>query len=651
MKLVINGSAINVERVDDHASRQLGLMYRNFLPQDAGMLFSFPNSEERSFWMKNTYIPLSIAYLDAEGRILNIEDMDPHNLDGVRSSGPAMFALEANKGWFTEREVSVGDIVQGLLGNTSLQEGSSFNLSDPGFHYSDVAQPIIQQTIDKLKAGIKEGEFLTTYPWEYPIAPDTWIENWEDEGGAFFDVNVDISFTEFPEDHPGWNIDADAGWGESSEALVNIKIQFSSDFNLDQAALKRMQQELSNVVPHEIHHLTQHGNPFERPNCPAIPPVEGDSYFNYFTQSCEVPAFLIGFRGEAKESGMAVEKLIDGYLNNYVNVGKITQDELTQVKDVWLGHNKWDKEAVQESMLRQYIRGILLEMTTLPKEYFQEIDNAVSSSRFWEQPNSQEDIDLITNRSGDSLGTPAADKLTHALQDVFDELALDIDVKVSSYETDDIEGYTIHPDHPAYPDRWLIDARWYVSEQNPGRNTIDMEMMTAEEDLPDLDSGALMRHITQTVRHELVHYSQMKKQAKKKELEEMEAFKEMLADPSQVPDRNKPEYWEVWEPTGKIDPKTKEEIIHKDGWRQKEYTQDYLRSHIEVDAHAHDGAEELLAVYGKEKALGMLRTGFDLSDRKMPNAIKHYFEQLPASDSTLDKFRSKLYSQIQKMSS
>jgi uncharacterized membrane protein (UPF0127 family)/predicted SprT family Zn-dependent metalloprotease len=618
MKLVINGSAINVERADDHASRQLGLMYRNFLPQDAGMLFSFPNSEERSFWMKNTYIPLSIAYLDVEGKILNIEDMDPHNQNGVRSAGPAMFALEANKGWFTERGVSAGDIVQGLLGNTSLQEAANFNLQDSGFHYSDVVQPIIQQTIDNLKTGIKEGEFLTSHSWDYPIAPDVWIENWEDEGAAFFDVSVDISFVEFPEDHPGWNIDADAGWGESSEALVNIKIQLAPDFNLDETSLRQIQQELSNVVPHEIHHLTQHGNPFERPNCPAMPPASGNSYFDYFTQSCEIPAFLVGFRGEAKASGMAVEKLIDGYLNNYVNVGKITNDELTKVKNTWLGHTTWDQDVVEESLLRDYIRGVLLEVTSLPKEYFDVIDDFVSASKFWEEANSQEDIDIISNRSGDSLGTPAAEALAQALQDAFDELELDIDAKVSSHETDDISEYTLHSEHPAYPDRWLIDACWYVSKQNPGRNTVDMEMMTAEEEIPELDSSALMRHITQTVRHELVHYKQMKKQGENKGLDDTAAFEEMLQDPSQIPS------------SGKIE--------------------DYLRSHIEIDAHAHDGAEELLAVYGKEKALGMLRKGFDLSDRKMPNAIKHYFEQLPASDPTLDKFRSKLYSQIQQMS-
>ena len=616
MKLVINGSAISVERADDHAARQLGLMYRNFLPQDSGMLFSFPNSEERSFWMKNTYIPLSIAYLDSEGRILNIEDMEPQDLTGIRSSGPAMFALEANKGWFQDRGISAGDIVQGLLGG-ALQEAAGPNLSDQGFHYADVVQPIIEQIMSNLGTSPEEGEYLSTHMWDYPIAPDVWLEYWEDEGAAFFDVNVSVSITDFPDGHAGWNIDADAGWGESSEALVNINVELSPEFVLDADSLQQIRQELSNAVPHEVHHLTQSGNPFERPNCPAMPPAEGNSYFNYFTQACEVPAFLVGFRGEASQSGLAIEKLIDGYLNNYVEVGKITPDELLKVKDTWLGHEKWDKETVQESMLRRYVREVLLEVTTLPQEYFKTIDDAVSASRFWEQPNSQDDIDLISSRVGNSLGTPAADVLSQTLQDVFDDLELDIDVVVSSHETDDIDGFTLHPEHPAYPDRWLVDARWYVSKQNPGRNTVDMEMMTAEQELPDLDSAALMRHITQTVRHELVHYHQMKKQAESKGLDDSAAFEEMKADPSQVPS------------SGKIE--------------------DYLRSHIEIDAHAHDGAEELLAVYGKEKSLDMLRRGFDLTDRKMPNAVKHYFEQLPESDPTLDKFRSKLYSQIEKM--
>ena len=619
MKLVIKDSTINAERADDHASRQLGLMYRNFLPTDSGMLFSFPNSEERSFWMKNTYIPLSIAYLDSEGKILNIEDMEPHNLTGIKSTGPAKFALEMNKGWFRDRDISAGDIVQGLLSQSvGLFEGAEFNLSDPGFHYSDIAQPVIQQILADLGTEVAEGAHTSEYTWNYPIAPEVWDEYWEDFGAAFFDVNFEITKSQFPEDHPGWNIDADAGWGESAEALINVVASFSPDIVLTPNLLDDIRIELSNAIPHEIHHLTQRGNPFERPNCPGTPPRAGDSYYDYFTSACEIPAFLIGFRGEASASGMAIEKLIDSYLQNYVNIGSITADQHTGVKDRWLGHEVWD-DIIEERQLRKYIQGVLLEVTSLPKEYFKAIDDAVSASRFWEQPNSQNDIDLITHAAGNSLGTPAADTLGQALQDVFDELELDIDVIISSHETDDIEGFTLHKDHPAYPDRWLVDARWYVSKQRPGRNTIDMEVMTAEESLPDLDSSALVRHIAQTVRHELVHHAQMKKQAANKGLDDAAAFEEMLQDPSQVPS------------SGKIE--------------------DYLRSHIEIDAHAHDGAEELLAVYGKEKALDMLRGGFNLKDPKMPNAILHYFEQLPKDDPTLDKLRSKLFSQIQKMSS
>ena len=617
MKLVIKGNNINVETADDHASRQLGLMYRNFLPQDSGMLFSFPNSEERSFWMKNTFIPLSIAYIDKDGKILNIEDMEPHNLSGVRSTGPAMFALETNKGWFRERGIDTGDIISGLFAGT-LGESKEFDLPNPGFHYSDVSQPIVQRVLDIVSDGLEEKSITETYEWVYPIAPDTWLEYYEDDGMAFFNVNVNIVPVDFEQGHVGWNIDADAGWGPSSEGEVDINVQFRQGMQISPGVMAALERELSNVIPHEIHHLTQRGNPLERPNCPSHLPVEGDSYYQYFTQGCEVPAFLVGFRGEAAQSGLAIEKLVDSYLNNYVKAGKISPDESEEVKSVWLGHESWsDEEKMQESMLRKYVRSILKEVTTLPKEYFKKIDDAVTASRFWEQPNSQEDIDLISSRVGNSLGTPAADTLTQALQDVFDELELDIDIVVSSHETDDIDGSTIHPDHPAYPNRWLIDARWYVSTQRPGRNTVDMEIMTAEEDIPDLDTAALMRHITQTVRHELVHYEQMKKQAANKGLDDTAAFEEMKADPSQVPS------------SGKIE--------------------DYLRSHIEIDAHAHDGAEELLAVYGKDEAFNMLRHGFDLEDPEMPNAVKHYFEKLPESDPTLDKFRKKLYTQLEKM--
>ena len=83
---------------------------------DAGMLFVYPDPQPRSFWMENTTIPLSIAYLDAQGVILNIEDMRPLTRDGVRSSGPALYALEMNRGWFESNQIKPGQTVAGLPG-------------------------------------------------------------------------------------------------------------------------------------------------------------------------------------------------------------------------------------------------------------------------------------------------------------------------------------------------------------------------------------------------------------------------------------------------------------------------------------------------------------------------------------------------------
>jgi hypothetical protein len=271
-----------------------------------------------------------------------------------------------------------------------------------------------------------------------------------------------------------------------------------------------------------------------------------------------------------------------------------------------------------EYNLRRLIRETLVtEITKLPKEYFKTIDDAIQGSAFWKEPNSPDDVDVYDHRAGTSLGTPAVEALQSALQDVFDSLELDIDVAISSHETDDLENYSLHPDHPAYPNRWLIDAKWYVSKQNPGRNTVDMEVMTASESLPDLDPAALVRHIAQTVRHELVHWTQMKKQASNKGgLTDTEAFEEMLNDPKQVP--------------------------HGD----KSTVADYLHAHIEIDAHAHDGAEELLAVYGEDGAKDILRGNIDLSDPRLPNTLKHYHEVLPKGDPTIKKLYGKIYSYI-----
>lgn len=86
-----------------------GLMFRKSLPENRGMLFVYPNDERLSYWMRDTYIPLTIAFLDAEGYILELHDAKPLDDTSIMSSSHlCRYALEMNQGWFERREIDVG---------------------------------------------------------------------------------------------------------------------------------------------------------------------------------------------------------------------------------------------------------------------------------------------------------------------------------------------------------------------------------------------------------------------------------------------------------------------------------------------------------------------------------------------------------------
>jgi len=112
--LSINGHKIVVEVAATPERRSLGLMNRFSLQPDHGMLFVFDYPEPQAFWMKNTFIPLSIAFVGPDGKIINIDEMQPHDESTHTSRGPALYAIEMRKGWFTERGIKSGDAVTGL---------------------------------------------------------------------------------------------------------------------------------------------------------------------------------------------------------------------------------------------------------------------------------------------------------------------------------------------------------------------------------------------------------------------------------------------------------------------------------------------------------------------------------------------------------
>lgn len=105
---------IEVEVAATPQNRQLGLMNRREMAAQHGMVFVFTEDARHCMWMKNTLLPLSVAFLDARGRILNIEDMKPQTEDSHCASGAARFALEMNQGWFRERGLKAGDSIRGV---------------------------------------------------------------------------------------------------------------------------------------------------------------------------------------------------------------------------------------------------------------------------------------------------------------------------------------------------------------------------------------------------------------------------------------------------------------------------------------------------------------------------------------------------------
>lgn len=107
-----NEAVLFVEVADSPEERQQGLMHRESLPEDAGMLFVYEEDTGTGFSMRNTTIPLSIAFVTAGGVIVDIQDMEPLSEEVHRSPQPYRYAVEANQGWFGDNGVEVGDVVQ-----------------------------------------------------------------------------------------------------------------------------------------------------------------------------------------------------------------------------------------------------------------------------------------------------------------------------------------------------------------------------------------------------------------------------------------------------------------------------------------------------------------------------------------------------------
>lgn len=96
------------------SSRSSGLMYRKYMPAQHGMLFVFPIAEKHCMWMKNTFLPLSVAFLDDQGSIINVEEMEPQTEENHCAVKSARYALEMTAGWFKSRGLNTGFKIKGV---------------------------------------------------------------------------------------------------------------------------------------------------------------------------------------------------------------------------------------------------------------------------------------------------------------------------------------------------------------------------------------------------------------------------------------------------------------------------------------------------------------------------------------------------------
>ena len=219
-------------------------------------------------------------------------------------------------------------------------------------------------------------------------------------------------------------------------------------------------------------------------------------------------------------------------------------------------------------------RRYLNEVTSVPDEQKKGFEQAIVGSKFWSLPHDETEVDVA---SDGEFSTPAVEVLMDALNAKAEELGTDLYFLLTVTSE---EAYTLGPDDERghYPNNWLMRGQYRGPEK--GKHIVWLEFRPISEDfnLSDLDSNERSATISRTINHELVHYSQVKKQATSKGVSEEEAWERRLCDPKQVP------------PSG---PEEFKKRCGKDAPSDKDGRSAYLTSHIEIAAYAHEAAEQL----------------------------------------------------------
>jgi hypothetical protein len=268
---------------------------------------------------------------------------------------------------------------------------------------------------------------------------------------------------------------------------------------------------------------------------------------------------------------------------------------------------------------------LIYETTAPDRAITSRILQGIVDSKFWTMPHREYDVELVDKHT---FSTPAIEILMDALNDAASNAKTDLYFILSV--TDD-EIYTLRPDDKfgGYPNNWMMRGQYRGPES--GKHIVWLEFRPYSDDyqLSELDPNELVKIISRTINHELVHYYQLKKQASSKGITEEEAWEELLCDPNQIPVSD-PVVWE-------------KRCGRKPPPNSRDDRSSYISLHNEIDAFAFEAAEELLDKYSAEEALGLLRTGSAGASK----ILKDYAIYLKDDNKLFQKFLKKVYSNIE----
>jgi len=271
--------------------------------------------------------------------------------------------------------------------------------------------------------------------------------------------------------------------------------------------------------------------------------------------------------------------------------------------------------------LRRIIKESLTEATDINKALYGSLEKAIADSKFWIEGNTEDDGDYEDVPGLDLIHqTSAAQYLQDVLQATIDNAGEDIIIAVQSPELDVNPTFLLTPDKPQYPDSVISGG--YATITPDGKQAVILNMSLFDDSFNDDDVNAqrIARKGAAILRHEIVHLQQVAARAESEGVNLLDAFENFKKDKS---------------------------IPQVGSGRQQ-----YIKSHIEIDAHAHQAADELLSLYGKEEALRLISKTVDFEDLgvDLPHAIEDYIINNPSSK-TAREFRKKVYDYIITMTS